>query len=269
MLPSSPRKPTSRMVPSDQGDWGGIAVEFVVTRSARDQARFFDVLASGPTHPMRPLRIGLTTDSWGGGPLGPGIEAGLLQLGDVLDDAGHDVVPIAPPIDVTDIMRAWDPHFGRWIAHDVDRWAAAYNRPIDDTTIEPITRLQWEQVHATSLAQLSTDQLAADLALAAMDERLAHIDIVVSATNDIAALPLHDLSGLLPDMETYLAANDGYFSSLFPANVSGRPAMSVPMGQVGTARAGAQLMGRRGDDRILIELARQIETAGIATSPLV
>ena len=39
-------KPTSRMVPTDQGDWGGIAVEFVVSRSARDQARFFDVLAT-------------------------------------------------------------------------------------------------------------------------------------------------------------------------------------------------------------------------------
>lgn len=262
-------KPTSRMVPSDQGDWGGIAVEFVVTRTARDQARFFDVLAAGPTNPSRPLRVGLTTDYWGDGSLGPGITAGLLRLGDVLDDAGHEVVPIAPPIDVDEIMPAWDPHFGRWVAHDVDRWAAAMARPIDDSTIEPITRLQWEQIRATPVEQLSADQHAADLALAAMDERLTDIDIVVSATNDIAALPLHDLSGLLPDMETYLAANDGYFSSLFPANVSGRAAISVPMGRVGTAPAGAHLMGRRGDDRVLIELAHQIETAGIATQPLV
>lgn len=262
-------KPTSRMLPTDQGDWGGIAVEFVVTRTARDQARFFDVLAVGPTHPTRKLRVGLTTTSWGDGSLGPGIEAGLLQLGDVLDDAGHEVVAIAPPIDVADIMRAWDPHFGRWVAHDVDRWAAAMDRPVDDTTVEPITRLQWEQVHATSIEQLAADQFAADLALATMDERLADIDIVISATNDIAALPLHGLSGLLPDMETYLAANDSYFSSLFPANVSGRPAISVPIGRVGSAPAGAQLMGRRGDDRILIELARQIETAGIATASLV
>ncbi len=262
-------KPTSRMVESDQGDWGGIAVEFVVTRTARDQARFFEVLATGPTHPMRPLRIGLTTDSWGEGSLGPGIEAGLRRLAEVLDDAGHDGVSIAPPIDVADIMRGWDPHFGRWIAHEVDRWAEAIGRPIDDTTIEPITRLQWQQIRATPIEQLSTDQLAADLALAAMDKGLDDVDIVVSATNDIAALPLHDLSGLLPDMGTYLAANDVYFSSLFPANISGRPAISVPIGQVHTAPAGAQLMGRRGDDRILIELAQQIETAGIAIDPLV
>ena len=101
-----------------------------------------------------------------------------------------------------------------------------------------------------------------------MEDRLESIDVVVSATNDTAALPLHDLSGDQPDMETYLAANDRYFSSLFPANVSGRPAMSVPMGTVDGAPAGAQLMGRRGDDELLFGLAAVIETAGIADQAL-
>ena len=43
--------------------------------------------------------------------------------------------------------------------------------------------------------------------------------------------------------------------------------LKMTMGSV--QASGAQLMGRRGDDRILIELARQIETAGIATASLV
>ena len=262
-------KPTSRLVPTDQGDWGGIAVEFVVSRTARDQERFLDVLAAGPTNPMRPLRIGLTVEHWGHGSLGPGIGYGLRGVGAELSKLGHEVVQLAPPVDLDEVMRGWDPHFGRWVAHDVDRWAAHTGRPIDDTTVEPITRLQWERIRATTVEQLSADQHAADLALAAMDEQLADIDVVVSATNDHAALPLHDLSGLLPDMETYLAANDGYFSSLFPANITGRPAISVPMGVVGTTPAGAQLMGRRGDDRILIELARQLEASEIARAGLI
>ena len=131
-----------------------------------------------------------------------------------------------------------------------------------------ITLMQLEQVRATSVSQLSADQLAADHALAAMESRLDSIDIVLSPTNDHAALPLEDLSGLLPDMDTYLACNDTYFSTLFPANITGRPAMSVPMGRVDGAPAGAQLMGRRGDDELLFGLAAVIESAAIAADPL-
>ena len=101
-----------------------------------------------------------------------------------------------------------------------------------------------------------------------MEARLASIDVELSATNDTAALPLAELAGLQPDFDRYLRANDRYFSSLFAANISGRPAISVPMGRVGTAPAGAQLMGRRGDDELLLGLAGIIERAAIATEPL-
>ena len=262
-------KPTSRAVPLDQGDWGGIAVEFVVSRTVRDQRTFFEVLADGTPNPERgTLRIGVTTDHWGGESLGPGMVTGIEGVAGVLDDAGYEIVPIPPPVDITDVMRGWDAHFGRWVALDVERWAEATGRPIDETTLEPITRMQLEQVRATPVGHLTADQLAADHALAAMESRLESIDIVVSATNDHAALPLEGLSGLLPDMDTYLTANDTYFSALFPANITGRPAISAPMGQVGDAPAGVQLMGRRGDDLLLIGLAAVLENAGIATRSL-
>ena len=253
-------------MPLDQGDWGGIAVEFVVSRTVRDQRTFFDVLADGTPNPERGrLRIGLTTEHWGDETLGPGMVEGIERVGRLLEAAGHEVVPIPPPVDVNEVMLGWDAHFGRWITHDAERWSARTGRPVDDTTLEPITLLQIERVRSTSVEQLTTDQAAADRALAMMEERLESIDVVVSATNDHAALPLGDLSGLLPAMDTYLAANDEYFSSLFPANITGRPAMSVPMGRVAGAPAGAQLMGRRGDDELLFGLAGIIETAGIAT----
>ncbi|MEM9464316.1 MAG: amidase [Actinomycetota bacterium] len=262
-------KPTSRVVPLDQGDWGGIAVEFVVSRTARDQRTFFEVLADGTPNPERGrLRIGVTTEHWGGEALGPGMVAGIERVARVLDDAGYEIVPIPPPVDIADVMRGWDAHFGRWVALDVERWAEATGRPIDDTTLEPVTLMQLEQVRATSVERLTADQLAADHALAMMESRLESIDIVLSATNDRAALPLDDLSGLLPDMDTYLAANDSYFSSLFPANITGRPAVSVPMGQVTGAPAGAQLLGRRGDDLLLIGLAALLEDAGIGRDEL-
>ena len=40
------------------------------------------------------------------------------------------------------------------------------------------------------------------------------------------------------------------------------------MGRVGQAPAGAQLLGRRGDDQLLLDLATVIEEAGIGTQPL-
>ena len=70
------------MIPLDQGDWGGIAVEFVLSRTVRDQRRFLEILADGTFNPQRgTLRIGLTTRHWGGGELGPGIVDGLERVG--------------------------------------------------------------------------------------------------------------------------------------------------------------------------------------------
>ena len=265
-------KPTSRRVPADQNDWGGVAVEFVVTRSARDQRCFFDVLADGvDTDPSERLRVGLTLEHWGDGTLGPGVAAGLRRVGEVLSAAGHEVVEIAPPVDLGDVMLGWDAHFGRWAAHDAERFAALLGRPLDETTLEPITLRQIEKIRATSVDQLTADQLACDLAVAAMGRRLDAdgIDIVVSATNDHAVIPLETIHGMTDDFDGWLAANDELFSSLFPANVSGRPAISVPMGRVEGLPAGAQLMGRRGDDRLLIDLAAMIENAAIGDEPLV
>ena len=98
-------KPPSRVVPLAQGDWGGIAVEFVVSRTVRDQRTFFDVLADGTPNPERGrLRIGVTTEHWGGDTLGPGMVEGRERAAAVLDDAGYEVVPIPPPVDITDVM---------------------------------------------------------------------------------------------------------------------------------------------------------------------
>lgn len=263
-------KPTTRMVPLDQGDWGGIAVEFVVTRTARDQQRFLDVLGSGPIRPIRDrARIALTLKHWAGATFGPGMVAGLDRAAATLEAAGHDVEIIPVPVDLERVMGAWDAHFGRWVAHDVERFAAQLGRPIDDTTLEPITLQQWEQVNATSVEQLSADQLAADQELARMAERLSGFDAVLMTANDHAALPLEYLDGTIESMEIYLERTDEYFSTMFPANISGLPAIAFPIGRVDGLPAGAQLMStRRGDDAMLIELATQIEAAEIATQPL-
>jgi amidase len=262
-------KPTSRIVPLDQGDWGGIAVEFVVSRTARDQLRFFDVLADGPVRPVRErARIALTLKHWAGGSFGPGVVAGLERAAAVLEAAGHDVEIIPVPVDLERVMRAWDAHFGRWVAHDAERFARELGRPIDETTLEPITLMQLEQVRNTTVDELTASQLVADQELARMGERLAGFDAVLMTANDRAAIPLEYLDGTIESMEVYLERNDEYFSSMFPANISGRPSIAFPIGRVDGMPAGAQLMGNRGDDVMLMRLAEQIEAAGIATQPL-
>ena len=264
-------KPTSRRIPTDQGDWGGIAVEFVATRTVRDQHRFFDVLTADTDRAQDegsepPLRVGYTLDHWGDGVLGAGVADGVRRVADVLEAAGHEVVEIPPPVALEAVMQGWDAHFGRWAAHDAERFAAHLRRPIDETTVEPVTLHQIERVRATSIDRLSADQLVADTAVASMDAVLEadRIDVVLSATNDRAAIPLDQIDGMTDDFDGWLAANDELFSSLFPANVSGRPAVSVPMGRVGGLPAGAQLMGRRGADRLLLGLAATVEAAAIA-----
>ena len=101
-----------------------------------------------------------------------------------------------------------------------------------------------------------------------MGERLAGFDAVLMTANDQAGIPLEYLDGTIESMDIYLERNDEYFSSMFPANISGRPSIAFPIGRVDGMPAGAQLMGNRGDDVMLMHLAEQIEAAGIATEPL-
>jgi amidase len=111
--------------------------------------------------------------------------------------------------------------------------------------------------------QVTPEQLAAAEAVrivfrAEVDALLDHVDAL--------ALPT------LPDFPpTLAAATDaraaiGITSLVRPFNLSGHPALTIPLTAAGGLPVGLQLVGRRGEDATLCALARRISEGGVQNS---
>ena len=90
---------------------------------------------------------------------------------------------------------------------------------------------------------------------------LAGYDIFLTPTLTQPTRPLGYWDMAEPDIDVYNAKwTDGVF--MFPFNISGQPAMSVPMHWTADGLPmGVQLVGRNHDEASIIRLAAQLEQA--------
>ena len=295
-------KPGRGVVPSgpdvDEG-FHGAAVQGVVSRTVRDSAAMLDVLAGPePTGPYRvagperpyadavladppPLRIGLTTASPLGGEVAPEAVAAARDAAGLLTSLGHVVEESAPAVDgralATDFLTTW---FGM-IATQVD--AARALTGCADTAFETETRV----MAAIGRATPAPDYLAArsrwqryTRALARFHERydllltptlarppwpIGALDIAPPmrlAARALLATGAGGLLGRLDLVESLVDANFDPVPFTQLANVTGRPAASVPLYRTPEGLPlGVQFVGRPGSEPELLALAGQLERA--------
>jgi amidase len=258
-------KPSRRRVPWPDGGWGGIAEEFVVSRSVRDAARFWSVLAERPL-PVDaapgPLRVGLAVSHWAGASVDPMVVAAAERVAADLVALGHEVVAVdSTPFDYDLAMSTWDVCFSRWVAHDVAELAAATGRPVDASTLEPITLAVVDRVASMSVADVTLAQIAQGRVSAQLSLTFDSVDLLLTPALGRASIPLDWVGGEVPSFEEYTARNDELFPYSYVANLTGRPALVLPSGVVDADTGlpqGVQLMGRFGDDERLLALAAQL-----------
>ncbi|MDH3704946.1 MAG: amidase family protein [Acidimicrobiia bacterium] len=259
-------KPSRGRVPwadgTTGGGWGGIAEELVVTRSVRDLVQ---MLAASTTtadcSPGAPLRVSVVTAHWAGTHLDAVLVDAVEAVGQVLADAGHRVSAGRWPVPYDEVASLMDPMFGAGALAEVEAVAASTGRPVDDTTLEPLTLAYLEHVRSLTPAQLGDATARA----AALSDRLDHwlgaFDVVVCSTLGRASLPLGRLAS--GSVDQWAAANDEFTPHSFVANITGWPALSLPwgIGPDGVPR-GVQLLACRGGDEQLLAIADQL--AGVA-----
>lgn len=246
------------------GGWGGIAEEFVVTRTARDAALLFDLLA-GSTRPLGRedvswLRVGLLDGHWAGLGADPVLSVAVETVGRWFDDHGHRVEPAAWPVGYDELAALMDPLFGLGAATDIAAVAAQTGRPCDASALEPVTLAYLDMVAALGPAgevrrQARKDR---DALTAKFDRWRASFDVLVCSTLGRASLPLGVLGGEVT-FDAWVRANDLYTPHSFVANVTGWPALSVPWGKgPDGVPIGVQLLGAPGADELLLALAEQL-----------
>jgi amidase len=257
--------------------WGPLTHEHVLTRTVRDSAAFLDATAgpvAGDLHaappPARPwldetfvdphpLRIGVMTQRPDGGEVDPECSAAAESAGRLLESLGHSV-ELFDPVGLRNDAghAAFTTLLAVAIASDVRHWQQLVGATAE---LEPFTAMLDE----LGRGLLAVDLVAATDALGAWSRAIAAstgtVDVLVTPTLPILPPVLGELSGDRR-LEDALPGQLDMSSLVMPFNVSGQPAMSLPLGQSATGLPiGVQFVAPYGREDLLFALAAQLERA--------
>ncbi|MVU83079.1 amidase [Nocardia sp. ET3-3] len=277
----------------------GAVSEGVLSRSVRDSAVMLDILSApdpgAPYHVPRPdrpfrdavtapprrLRIGFTSES----PLGTTVHVeavrAVTDAAGLLEELGHTVEPAAPAIDgrqlALDFMTVWTANVAKTIAEacrvtrcapgdfDVDTQVlAAVGRAVGGPELMA-AHARWND-YTRTLAEfhqrydlLLTPALGEPPIRIGQNRTPALADTVLPSLLRLGAGHVLGRTGFYRDLVTAnLAAVP--FTQL--ANITGRPAMSVPTYWTAAGLPlGTQFVGAPGSEYLLLQLAAELETA--------
>jgi amidase len=268
--------------------------EHALTRSVRDSARLLDAThgarpgdpyrAPAPTQPFtaaldapRRLRIAVSTATSTGASPHPECAAAVARAARLCEQLGHEVDEAQPDFDGSALVQAWFETWAQTIAGMVADVAAVAGRLPERDGFEALT-WRWYERGADSSA---SDHLRAlrtlQLCTAAIAQLMESYDVWLTPTLGIPALPVGAFDSNVrpanliddaplpahPDAREQDISKYMIFSPYTRlANITGFPAMSVPLHQTQDGvPVGAHFMGRLWDEATLLSLAGQLEQA--------
>lgn len=261
--------------------WMGFATEGVITRSVRDSAAMLDAIA-GPEvgsryvapspegsfldhtrRPCRPLRIALLERTHAQDEFPPDYHAATLRTGELLETLGHVVeVSPGPEFDIDALSRELYKTVAVDLANLFDDIGEARGRPVGDDEIEVLLATLRNRGRAVSgQAFARVNQLSMEVAYA-WDRFLQDVDLVLSPTMTGPPLPIGEIYRHEADYEALRRHQDTIVNMTMVQNVTGQPAMSVPLWQGPDGLPiGMMFTARYGDESTLFSLAAQLEEA--------
>jgi len=258
---------------------GGIVAEHVVSRSVRDSAAILDATA-GPApgdpywapQPARPfaaevgadpgrLRIALSTRPINGAPVHSECLAAAKAAAELCVALGHVVEEAAPVFDPA-LGETFSAIWVGFLGWAVDDWSRRMGRKPSQEDFEPWT---WRMLEV-SRAQSTAEYLLAVQDVQAAGRELARFlgtyDLMLTPT--VAQPPMALGSFDYVDGNRKRAREAVFALAAFTplANVTGNPAMSVPLHWTEDGLpVGAHFIARAGEEATLFRLAAQLEEA--------
>ena len=277
-------KPTRARVPLGPvyGDVAnGMAVEHALTRTVRDSALLLDLTqgpAIGDPYPAPPLarplseevgadpprlRIAVSTRRADGEQPHPECVAAVDRAVALLTDLGHEVIEADLPGLTEEVGHASGTMFYALTAWIAAYWTRNRGREPRFDELEPLTWAYIESGRRVSAA----DYLQAVETIQRFSRTVARFltmyDCFLTPTMSAPPAPIGWISSTTDDaFRAWRRGGQTVAYAAMTANVTGNPAMSVPM--TWTAEGlpmGIHVLGRFGDEATLIRLASQIETA--------
>jgi amidase len=278
------------MGPDNGEDWAGLVARHVLTRSVRDSAAVLDALegmvpgdpyAAPP--PARPyadevgadpgrLRIGLRTRAPGDlAATDDECVAATEDAARLLESLGHHVEPAAPAaFDEIELLGLFTTVMSTGVGWNVAEVARIVGRDVGPDDFEPLTWAQYEMGREST----AVDYLAALHGAHAWTRRMLRwwtsaeeggdgFDLLLTPTMAEPPAVLGDMVGTRDDPWHALARATPFAAYTAPFNVTGQPAMSMPLywSAADDLPIGVQLAAAQHREDLLVRVAAQLEAA--------
>jgi amidase/aspartyl-tRNA(Asn)/glutamyl-tRNA(Gln) amidotransferase subunit A len=264
---------------------GALAVSLGPLARSVDDIRLLLAVLAGPDpsdpfgHPVAPavgaaaaatpaparLRIGLAPDL-GGFPVEPAVADAVVQAGEALADAGHEVVPAAPdwPAPTDDLCRVVRRAVGWTMADAVEGLVAqrAVRGPLADAFAPSLLALIDEARSTTTDGWLADGRLRTGV-LDGVERLLAPHDVVLGPVTTVPAVANAASRGdtLGPTSVAGTAVDPTFgWCTTWLCNLTGHPAAAVPVGRTPDGLPLAvQIVGHRHADHVVLAAAAALE----------
>lgn len=270
--------------------WAGLVARHVLTRSVRDSAAVLDAV-SGPypgdpysaAPPARPflsevgaepgsLRIGLRTTSPAAmAETDTECVAAAEDAARLLESLGHHVEPTSPEaLNETELLDFFLVVLTTHVVWDVEGIAKMVGREVGPDDFEPLTWAYNEMgkghtavryLEAITAAHSWTRRVASWWA--PKDKGGQGFDLLLTPTMAEPPPELGDLVGTKDDPFRGMARATPFAAYAAPFNITGQPAMSVPLYWEASRNLpiGSQLVADHGREDVLLRVAAQLEAA--------
>lgn len=248
-----------------------IVCQSVVSRSVRDTATFLTAFEAsrrpvgvppvGPVAPApsRRLRIGLVEQSPAGGATDAATLAVLRETAGRLADLGHEVVPTEAPVP-SGFREDFIAYWGLLALSTSTSGRALFDPDFDPGRLDPFT-MGLARMARRNIASLPLHLFRLARTRRRFDATFGDIDVYL---NPVVAHETPEVGYLDADLpfETHLDRVSNWVTFTPLQNIAGSPAVSLPTGHAPDGMPiGVHLSARRGQDRLLLELASEYEAA--------
>lgn len=249
----------------------------VLTRSVRDSALVLDLTAGAargalPAAPPPPpgdflaaartppsgLRIALSTTPLAAVPVHEDCTAAVEDAARLCEQLGHHVTEAAPPLDADELIDAWFTLWRELMGSLVAETARATGVEPSPDGFDPLTWEHYVAAREHTAFEHMRAATAIDRAARLLHEFMEGFDAWLTPTLAQPPLELGAFGEPADRVARYVRFSP--FTRL--ANVSGQPAMSVPLHRSPSGLPiGAHFLGRLGREDVLLALAGQLEQA--------
>ena len=259
----------------------GTLQEFIVSRTVRDTAVMLDaVSAPAPgdpfiiSQPSRPysrevgapsgkLRIAWTTDSWQpGSSVDPEVVSCTEQVASVCEKAGHELIEDSPTFDYEEFLVTTCKAWAVGMYGGMDMYAAMMGRAVSEDFLEPVLLSYYDYSKGLTAADMFMIELNLNKFRRTFGDFFEKYDMLLTPTLTKLPEPLGKYSKMRTDIDYvgFMRLCDDTKGFCSAANVTGQPAISLPLGQSRSGLPiGIQFTARFGEESALIRLASSLE----------